>query len=418
MILTPKCNLGTADRVKSLTSVLAMKCMIPMLGLSLAVSLAWLGSSGCATRQGGSYQLVALSHKAILIPPGPVRHSDKPRPVTIRTAAGGVDCALRENGVSLEKRGKTLRVWIHRSTLPAGSPGWLARWADTLNDNGCLPRSQASLFARRVMESFPIEVSHTYSVAFGKSTTSRFIDFHPGQSLKAVRPVFRKGAETDQSAIASAGPPRANATGGLKIEARASPDLIGFEESWYAIQAMPDGLLHMTHDRTRFFQDGEATRVDVPDGSALDVVPASRYIRMVFLTRVASSHDHDVLFLVASTRRELEARYRAIQEDPNACIAPDNRGWCRVGPRELALNLYVMVTLNGVEMPVAPGTSMSQLLKGPMGGRVNETPQDLQVWRPYGNGLAKIEFDRSSPAVMSLPLLGGERISLPSIRQK
>ena len=395
-----------------------MTSLTPILRLGLAISLVWLSSSGCATRRSGSYQLLELAQKPILIPPGPVQQSDKLRPVAIRTAAEGVDCALHENGVRVKKRGRTLHLWTHRSTLPAGQPGWLVRWADTLSDNGCLPRSQASPFARRVMESFPLEVSHTYSVAFGKSRNSKFIDFHPGHNLKVVRPVFREGTAAGQSAITSAGPQQANQTGGLKIEARASPDLIGYEESWYAIRVTPQGLLQIAHDHTKFFQDGGATQLDVPDWTAFEFVPASRYMRMVFLTRVASSHDHDVLFLVARTRRELETRYRAIQEDPNECFEPDNSRWCRIGPRELALNLYVMVTLNGMEVPVAPGTLMSRLLKRARLGRGDKTPRDLQIWRPYGNRLARIEFDRSSPAILSLPLLGGERISLPSVGQK
>ena len=103
------------------------------------------------------------------------------------------------------------------------------------------------------MESFPLELSHTYSVAFGKSRNSKFIDFHPGHNLKVVRPVFREGTAAEQSAIASAGPPQANETGGLKIEARASPDLIGYEESWYTIRVTPHGLLQIAHEHTKFF---------------------------------------------------------------------------------------------------------------------------------------------------------------------
>lgn len=395
-----------------------MKNLSAILGLNLALALAWLSSSGCAARQSSAYQLVDQGQKAILIPPGPVPRSGKPRQVMIRTPAGGVDCTLQESSVSVEKRGRSLHVTTRRNSLPAGSPGWLARWADTLSDNGCLPRSKAGPFARRVMEAFPLELSHTYTVAFGKSRNAGFIDFHPGHHLKVVRPVFREGAEAGQSAIVSADAPQPSGVGGLRIEARASPSLIGYEESWYSIRAMPNGLLQIAHDHTKFFQDGEATRRDVPQVAAFDVVPASPYIRMVYLTRVATSHDHDVLFLVARTRRELETRYGAIREDPNECLAPDSSGWCRVGPRELALNLYVKVTLNGVEVPVAPGTLMGRFLSQTMVGREDIGLNNLHVLRPYANRLARIEFDRSNRAILSLPLLGGERISLTVARQE
>lgn len=399
----------------ALLPVSVTKNLNAILGLNLALAVAWLSSSGCAARQSSAYQLVAQGQKAILIPPGPAPRSGKPRQVTIRTLAGGVDCALQERSVRVEKRGRSLHITTRRNSLPTGSPGWLARWADTLSDNGCLPRSQAGPFARRVMESFPLELSNTYTVAFGKSRNAGFIDFHPGHHLKVVRPVFREGAEAGQSVIVSADAPQPNGAGGLRIEARASRSLIGYEESWYSIQAMPNGLLQITHDHTKFFQDGEATRRDVPQEAVFDVVPASPYIRMVYLTRVASSHDHDVLFLVASSRRELETRFRAIQEDPNECFGLDSSVWCRVGPRELALNLYVKVTVNGVEAPVAPGTLMGRFLSPTMVGREDGGLHDLHVLRPYGNRLARIEFDRSSRAILSLPLLGGERISLPSV---
>ena len=268
------------------------------------------------------------------------------------------------------------------------------------------------------MESFPLELSHTYRVAFGEPRTAEFIDLHPGQKLKIVGPVFREGTEPGQRAILSADATQANGSRGLQIEVRASPGLIGYEESWYVIQTKPNGVLQITHDHTKFFQDGEATQRDVPEGTVFDLVPASRYIRMVYLTRVAGPRDHDVLFLVATTRSELEDRFRVIREDPEQCFAPDKKGWCRVAPSDLSLNLYVTVSLNGVDVPVVPGTSMGRLLRRMIEGRGDETPQDLLVWRPYANRLASVEFDRSSPAILSLPLLGGEQISLPSARNE
>ena len=268
------------------------------------------------------------------------------------------------------------------------------------------------------MESFPLPLAHTYSVAFGKARTAEFIDFHPGQKLKIVGPVFRKGTEPRQRAILSTNATHAKGSRGLRIEARASPGLIGYEESWYVIQTKPNGVLQIAHDHTKFFEEGAATQRDVPEGTVFDLVPASRYVRMVYLTRVAGSRDHDVLFLVATTRNELEERFRLIQGDPEQCFAPDKKGWCRVAPNELALNLYVTVSLNGIEAPVVPGTPIGRFLRETMKGWGGDTKQDLQIQRPYANRLAMVEFNRSSPAILALPLLGGEQISLPSVRHE
>jgi hypothetical protein len=266
------------------------------------------------------------------------------------------------------------------------------------------------------MESFPLELSQTYSVAFGKARGAEFIDFRPGQKLKVVGPVFRKGTEPGQRAVLRTDATQANGSRGLRIEARASPDLIGYEESWYVIQTRPSGVLLITHERTKFFEKGEAKQRDVPEWPVFDLVPASRYIRMVYLTRVADSRDHDVLFLVATTRSELQDRFRLVRDDPQQCLAPDNKAWCRVASNELALNLYVSVSLNGMEVPVVPGTPVGRFLREAMRGWDGGTEQDLQIQRPYANRLANVEFNRSSQAILALPLLGGEQISLPTVR--
>ena len=405
-------------RLSILMSVPFTKHSGAILGFSLAIAVAWLTSSGCAARQSGSFRVLTQGRKSVLIPPGPARSADNPRRFTIRTPVEREDCALQERGIRVETRGRSLRVSIEERALAAGAPGWLTRWVDTFSDNGCLPRDQARSFTRRVMESFPLELSHTYSVAFGRPRTAEFVDFHPGQKLKIVGPVFREGTEPGQRAILSADATQANGPRGLQIEVRASPELTGYEESWYIIQTKPNGVLQITHDHTKFFEDGEATQRDVPEGTVFDLVPASRYIRMVYLTRVADSRDHDVLFLVATTRSELEDRFRLIQGDPEQCFAPDNKGWCRIAPSELAFNLYVTVSLNGIEVPVIPGTPIGRFLRETMRGSGGDTKQDLQIQRPHANRLAMVEFDRSNQAILALPLLGGEQISLPSVRRE
>ncbi len=133
-------------------------------------------------------------------------------------------------------------------------------------------------------------------------------------------------------------------------------------------------------------------------------------MRMIYLIRVAEAHDHDLLFVKAPTRRELEARSASVIEDPSRCLARDAEDWCSVGPRELSFNLFVTVEVNGFSKQVAPGTLLGQLLRDVIGGGVTNAERSLVVFRPHAARLAKVAFDHSNNAILSLPLIGGEKI--------
>ena len=81
-----------------------------------------------------------------------------------------------------------------------------------------------------------------------------------------------------------------------------------------------------------------------------------------------------------------------------------------MGLRELAFNLFVSVELNGSREHVAPGTPLGRFLRDEIGGSVADAKRSLVILRPHAARLAKVDFDRSSDAILSLPLIGGEKI--------
>lgn len=254
-----------------------------------------------------------------------------------------------------------------------------------------------------------MEPRHAYSVLFGKPTASQATDFHPGQSLRVVGPVFRDGATAGISAVEAVGAPVASPAGQLRIDVHSSADLVGYEESWFALRAGATGGMRIEPERPAFVREGETELLDAPRRTSLEFLPEARFVRMLYLVRVAESGDHDVLFVTASTHGDLEERARAVLDDPGTCLAPAV-DWCVAGPPELSFNLSVTVELHGIQERVDPGTQLGRFLRGRLGARV-DAGSGLTVWRPYSHRRTRVELERASTAILSLPLLGAERIA-------
>ncbi len=388
-----------------------------VLGFTLVCGLAWLAMYGCSTRRIGSYRLLDQLGDSVLIPPSTAKLSGNSQTFTVRVPDGRADCEIDESGLEVARHRNRARISIEQDTLTDRQPGWLTHWADFFSEQGCLSPTLRRSFVRQVAESFPLGLGNTYGVALGQPFRTLYSDFLPGQKLKVVGPVFRDNTGVVQPAIELVSAPKVEGDGTLTIVARSSPNLIGYEESWYSVRAEGDGGLSFAHERTDFFRDGEAERLDAPETTGIDFMSQSRFIRMIYITRVAGPRNHDVLFIFADTRKELEVRSTDIVDNPGRCFIGKMVEWCTGGPYELSFNLYVTVTFNGADKEVAPGTSIGLLLRDVVGGSLENPVSALEVFRPYGKGLARVEFDPLSKTILSLPLHGGERIRLHDMRQ-
>ena len=344
------------------------------------------------------------------MPPGIQKVQGNETEFAIQPTMRDPDCVAPNPGTKLRVRRDKVKVSIRQQTLKASPPGWLSRWADALSDRGCLPRDGRGAFVRRILEAFPLGVGDAYRIAYGHPSTSGFIDFVAGQKLKVIGPVLRDDSASSELTVESIDP---NDGGGLSLRARSSANLVGYEESWYSITVGSNGDLRFKHDHTKFFRDGEITALEQPDVTAVSFIPHDRYMRMNYLARVAERGDHDVLFLSGSTREELETRSAAVSRNPGLCFEEDSDEWCQGASNRLAINLFVTVVLNGTTEEAPPGIPLGKFLRRGFGPRALISPRGLEVYRPHGNRLAKVDFDPSSETIMALPLLGGESIFLP-----
>ena len=378
--------------------------------VAISLGLAGLWLCGCGARHASTYRIVGDAEAPLLVPPGVQKLHGSETEFAVQPTLRDPDCVVPTPGIKLRVGHDSVKVSIRQQTLKASPPGWLSRWADTLSDRGCLSHDGRGVFVRRILEAFPLGVGDAFRIAYGHPSTSGFIDLVAGQKLKVVGPVLRDNSESSELTVESID---ANEGGGLSLRARSSANLVGYEESRYSITVGRNGDLRLKHDHTKFFHDGEITALEQPDVTAVSFIPHDRYVRMNYLARVAERGDHDVLFVSGSTREELEIRSAAVSRNPGLCFEADSADWCQRASNRLAINLFVTVALNGTTEEAPPGIPLGKFLRRGFGRRALISPRGLEVYRPHGNRLAKVDFDPSSGTIMTLPLLGGERILLP-----
>lgn len=378
--------------------------------VAISLGLAGLWLCGCGAKHASTYRILGDAQAPLLVPPSVQKLHGNETEFAVQPTLRDPDCVAPKPGIELSVRHGAVKVSIRQQTLKASPPGWLSRWADTLSDRGCLPRDGRGVFVRRILEAFPLGVGDAYRIAYGHPPASGFIDLVAGQKLKIVGPVLRDDSESAELTVESIDP---NDGGGLSLRARSSANLAGYEESWYSITVGRNGDLRLKHDHTKFFHDGEITVLEQPDVTAVSFIPHDRYMRMNYLSRVAERGDHDVLFVSGSTREELETRSAAVSRNPGLCFEADSDEWCQGASNRLAINLFVTVVLNGTTEETPPGIPLGRFLRRGFGPRAMIAPRGLEVYRPHRNRLAKVDFDPSSGTIMTLPLLGGERILLP-----
>jgi hypothetical protein len=80
-------------------------------------------------------------------------------------------------------------------------------------------------------------------------------------------------------------------------------------------------------------------------------------------------------------------------------------------PKRVALNPFLVITVNGSETTVPVGSTLRAAIQAATGARIVErVPPELKVYKLYGGKPVPVEFDRAGPEILGLVLNGGERI--------
>jgi hypothetical protein len=403
------------------------------------LSAVWLAACGCAARTGpAAYRLLAQDDQRILVPPGVKDAHVTQRTFDFHTSADARDCGGGEGGLKLQQRRRDrLRLTVDRDALEQQPAGWLTQWTTALEDRGCLAPGDGFPLATRIAQALPWKLNTEQRLLNPDARSSGYTDLRPGYRLRVVSPVFRDDAPPGASALQQESKVGASA-GGLTITANASPDLIGYETAWYAVEPRASGgRARIVPQFAEFHSEGEVTREKAPRRNPLAFDPAMAYFRLLFMSRRTESSDHDIVVVAASTQPKLDEKTRALEAGTETCVAvasaasPDvtraarstarvppapaptvvaSQSACSIAPRQVAIVAFLQITVQGKEVLAQPGETLDSALREGGADHPEEILSTLVVRKPYDGRLTPVEFSRATPDILELPLAGGEEI--------
>jgi len=375
----------------------------------LALLAALLLSAGCAARGPQTWRLVPQDRGQVLVPPG-IR-APAVTQATFGAAAPSwrIPCAPAGNAVTVQKRGKRIRVTVARDALLKQPAGWLAEWTASAEAQGCLAPGAGLEFAMRILDSVPLDPSAAYRLLHGGSVAKGYIDLGPESRLQVVSPIMKQGADPNAPVIETV------TTSGegnqLAVAIRTSDALLGIETAWYTFQPQADHngarIVALSAERTI---GGKTEPAAAPLTNYLQFAPGARFFRLYYKADIADNATTEII-LAAPTRAELDRRTRALATDSTQCRQSDPE-MCVVIPRRVAVNPFMVVTVNGAEVRLTSGSRVRDAVRTGRGPRrLQEVLPQLAVSKPFAGKLAPVEFDRASQDIFNLMLLGGETIS-------
>jgi hypothetical protein len=375
---------------------------------SLLLAAALL-ASGCAVRKPQTFRLVPDASTHVLVPPGGATPEVTRGAFAMAVAKGSI-CTSAVDAVALQRRGGTLRVSVTRDALQKQPRGWLRSWTAEMEDRKCIPQGTGPEFAKRILESVPLDPSTAYRLLHADGVVQGFVDLGAENRLQTQAPIMKSGRPAEENDIDIV-----SVTGkehSLDVDVRQSDEAIGVETSWYALRPKPDGagtaIVALSTERR---VDDHIEAVASPSRDYFQFAPEIGFYGLIYKADISGKGGTTEVVVGAPDRLELDRRTRRVLDDFDTCKVSDP-ALCAVIPRHVALNPGLAVMVNGAEVRVGIGGRVrSAIVQGGGPRRVEEVLPNLTVRKPYSGRLVDVEFDRGSGAILDMALLGGESIS-------
>jgi hypothetical protein len=372
----------------------------------LTAGLLW---SGCAARSPQTWRLVPQDRANVLAPPG-VKTADVPQGIFVAPAPGwGEGCTPAGNAVRIQKRGKRIRVTVDRVQLLKQPAGWIAEWTAAAEQQGCLAPGTGLDFAMRILNSVPLDPSVAFRLLHNANPARGYEDLGLETRLQVVTPIYRDGSDTD-APVTQIGP-TTGTDQSLWVTAHISNPQYGVETAWYTFQPRADhnGATIVPVSAERRIGDQTQT-VSAPLTNYFQFAPGAAFYRLYYKADLAADSITEII-LAAHSRAELDRRTERVAADFSLCRKSDPE-MCMVIPRRVAVNPYMVVTVNGAEVRLPWRGSVRAAVAAAGGPReLKEILRSLAVSKPFEGKLRPVEFDRTREDIFNLTLLGGESIS-------
>jgi hypothetical protein len=366
--------------------------------------------AGCAARGPRTWRLVAQDRGQVLVPPGVATAAVPQTTFIVAAPSWRAGCAPAGDAVTIRKQGKRVRITVARDPLLKQPAGWLADWTAEAEAQGCLAQGTGLEFAMRIVDAAPLDPQAAYRLLHGGTIQKGYTDLGLETRLQVVTPIFKEGSDPD-APVQQIGPTTGNDRS-LQVTVHMSETAqYGVETAWYTFQprAGHNGatIVPVSAERRIGSQTDPTT---APLTNYFQFAPSAGFYRLYYKSDIADNSVTEIV-IGAPTRAELERRTQRLIQDLSLCSQSDPE-MCMVIPRRVAVNPFMVVTVNGAEARVMVGSRVRNAIAQTGGPRqAEEVLPRLSVSKPYAGKLTRVEFDRASQDILNMTLLGGESIS-------
>jgi hypothetical protein len=297
------------------------------------------------------------------------------------------------DAITLQPRASRLRVTVRRDSLAAQPRGWLTTWTERAESLGCIAPGQGAVLAARIVESIALPSGADLRL-LRVDGMPNYVEVGAGNRLQVISPILREGANPE-TPLFEAGKTTAEG-GGLAVELKSSPDLIGFETAWYDLHPKTAGRgFTIVASSAETSIEGKVEGRPAPARNYFQFAPEMGFYRLFYKA------DQSEVLAAAGARA-------ALPTDLETCDRPGGPV-CLPIPRGVAVNPYLMVYVNGSPVAVGIGSDLGALIRNLRLSRDKVLPT-LAITRLWAGKPVTLEFDRSQPDVLSLVFTGNEQI--------
>jgi hypothetical protein len=356
--------------------------------LKIEHALPFLLLTGCAVRQPvpATWRLTGRT----LMPPGV--SADLTQRTFTAPIRGQSRCAESEV-ITVQPRRSLLMVTVHRDALLKQPRGWLTTWTELAESQGCIAPGQGAVLAARIIESIALPSGADLRL-LRLDGTPNYVEIGAGNRLQVISPILREGASADAAQF-EAGKVSAD-DGGLTVDLKSSPDVIGVETAWYDLRPKTGGSgFTIVASSAETSIRGKVESQPAPARNYFQFAPEMGFYRLFYKA------DQSEVLAAARTRGTLPA-------DPETCDQPGGPV-CLAIPRRVGVNPYLLVDVNGSPVGVGIGSNLRALLRT-MRQSEDKVLPTLAITRFWEGKPVTLEFDRSQADVFNLVLTGNEQI--------
>src|ERR1019366_4352990 len=279
--------------------------------------------TGCAVRQPfpATWRLAGRTLAPPGVPPGRAQRSFTV-PIMENPPCPASDA------VTVQSRGSRLRVTVHRDSLAAQPRGWLTTWTERAESLGCIAPGQGAVLAARIVESIALPSGADLRL-LRVDGMPNYVEIGAGNRLQVISPILREGANPE-APLFDAGKTSAQG-GGLTVDLKSSPDLIGFETAWYDLRPKTAGR--------GFAIVAASAETSIKGKVENQPAPARNYFQPLAemgFYRLFYKADQSEVLAAAGTRA-------ALPTDPETCDRPGGP-LCLAIPRGVGVNPYLVVS--------------------------------------------------------------------------